>query len=364
MYIRMLHHYAGEACPLYKGVSDPILWAGRQVVSPLPEVVKTGADRVAYAVEILLPRVGIILGAAAAAFYSGRPEAAWGVIAGLVWLSYDLADAIQFYPYDYLEDLTSPAFEKEKASIIIRPELLERVAFYISKPPGDNNNVLTIGPPGCGKTSAALALVRLIESPECPPDLKDKKVYRVRLDKLMANVQRPGDFEMRFLALLNTVLLYNKDTILFIDEAHQLLDKRGNGSTSLANLLKPFLSIGLHCLAATTKKEYEKQILEDEAFEQRFNIVEMPALEEETCILILQKKFPGLAATAAKTAMVAAKELYPRNALPRSAILLLENTRHRTKATPTVATLHAQVAFERDSLGSLIHSTPAVASAV
>lgn len=352
MYLRTIHHQLSQSSLCYQIATAPVVLAGRAASLVLPEWMCTMADRIAYAFEMVLPKIAIIAAAAAVAYVSGNPSVAAAAFGSVIWFSFDAADALQFYPYDFLEDLSAPEYEKERSSTVLREDLIERMMFYLSKPTNNNNNVLVIGPAGSGKTAAAFALSDYLQSNKCPEEYKGKKIFRVRLDKLMANTQRPGDFEMRFLALLN-ILMIEKGTILFFDEVHQLMDRRGNGNTSLANLLKPFLTLGLRCLGATTIKEYRKHIQEDEGFDQRFNLVEMPPLSPQQCREILKKKFPGLSDSAANMAMRQAKDLYPHKALPRSAVVLLENAQHRTKTLPTSSAIAAQVLFEKRSVGTL-----------
>lgn len=351
MYIRTLHRSLTETCYPYKVATFPLVWIGRKISKYFPESLKKLIDRIACAIEITLPKIGIVLGSAAIALCSCSYPAAMAAFGSLVWFANDVADYLQFYPYDYLEDMSSAEFKNENDLMVIRNDLVERITFYLSKEKSNNSNVLILGPAGCGKTSIAHSIAGLIKSENCLPQLKNKTIYKMRIDKLMANVQRPGDFEMRFVMLLSA-LQYNKDVIVFIDEAHQLLDRRGNGNTSLANLLKPFLTKGLKCLAATTKKEYVKHIEEDEGFAQRFNIVQLSVPNQEICIKIMQVRYPGLPENAAKTAIIAAQRLYPKNALPRSGLLLLENTIHATKMLPTEEAILQQEKFEAESLGS------------
>ena len=77
--------------------------------------------------------------------------------------------------------------------------------------------------------------------------------------------------------------------ILFIDELHMLV---GTGATGggmdASNLLKPALARGiLHCIGATTIREYKKYIEKDAALERRFQkiLVEEPTLEDSVSIL-------------------------------------------------------------------------------
>ncbi len=352
MHIRTAHYLLMNSSSVYSTAIQPVLWTGRYVSNILPKNLITLIDRIVFAFELLIPKIAFVAGATTLAQTISATVPAMGLLGILVWFTYDMANCFQFYPYDYLEDLWEESFQKEKESIVLRADLINRIVFYLTKPPMNNNNVMVVGPAGSGKTASALSLARFFQSEQCPPELKELKIYRLRLDKLMAGASSPGDFEMRFITLLNAMNC-DKKSILFIDEAHQLVDRRGNGNTSLANLLKPFLTHGMRCLTATTIKEYQKHIADDEGFEQRFNLIEISALSRSACIQILQQKFPGLTSDAAQTAIEQAQALYPHKALPRSAIILLENTQHTTKSIPTKSAILDQIEFERKSLGSL-----------
>ena len=62
---------------------------------------------------------------------------------------------------------------------------------------------------------------------------------------------------------------------LFIDELHMLVGAgAAGGGMDASNLLKPALARGtLHCIGATTLKEYKKYIEKDAALERRFQKV-------------------------------------------------------------------------------------------
>jgi ATP-dependent Clp protease ATP-binding subunit ClpB len=84
-----------------------------------------------------------------------------------------------------------------------------------------------------------------------------------------------GDFEERLKAVLNDIQANKGETILFIDELHNLVGAgRAEGSMDASNMLKPALARGeLHCVGATTLGEYRQNIEKDPALARRFQSV-------------------------------------------------------------------------------------------
>ncbi len=78
--------------------------------------------------------------------------------------------------------------------------------------------------------------------------------------------------------------------ILFIDEVHTLIGAGATeGAMDAANLLKPALARGtLHCIGATTLREYQKYIEKDAALESRFQPIFVDEPSAEDCIAILR----------------------------------------------------------------------------
>jgi len=77
--------------------------------------------------------------------------------------------------------------------------------------------------------------------------------------------------------------------VLFIDELHTVVGAGGGGGAMDAgNLLKPMLARGeLHCIGATTTKEYKLYIEKDKALERRFQqvMIHQPSVEDTISIL-------------------------------------------------------------------------------
>ncbi len=153
---------------------------------------------------------------------------------------------------------------------------------------GKNNPVL-VGPAGVGKTAIVEGLADAIVKGKVPDVLEGKIVYSLDLGSLMAGTKYRGEFEERLQALLKFIKAQNGQSILFIDELHQLVGAgRTDGAMDAANLLKPALARGeLHCIGATTPEEYQKYILNDSALDRRFRSVPVDEPSQEDAIEIL-----------------------------------------------------------------------------
>nr|MBP9682986.1 AAA family ATPase [Bacteriovorax sp.] len=142
---------------------------------------------------------------------------------------------------------------------------------------------------GVGKTAIVEGLADAIVKGKVPDVLEGKTVYSLDLGSLMAGTKYRGEFEERLQGLLKFIKAQNGQSILFIDELHQLVGAgRTDGAMDAANLLKPALARGeLHCIGATTPEEYQKYILSDSALDRRFRSVPVEEPTKEDAIEIL-----------------------------------------------------------------------------
>jgi ATP-dependent Clp protease ATP-binding subunit ClpB len=122
-----------------------------------------------------------------------------------------------------------------------------------------------------------------------PDTLRNKQVIALDLGALVAGAKYRGEFEDRLKAVLKELQKRQGETILFIDEIHTLVGAgAAEGSMDASNMLKPALARGeLHCVGATTLKEYRKYIEKDAALERRFQqvLVQEPSIEDTIAIL-------------------------------------------------------------------------------
>ena len=184
-------------------------------------------------------------------------------------------------------DFTERARKGKLDPVIGRDEEIRHTIQVLSR--RTKNNPILIGEPGVGKTAIAEGLALRIINGDVPESLAHKRLMALGMGALIAGAKYRGEFEERFKAVLQEVSSSNGEVILFIDEMHTVVGAGANeGSMDASNLLKPALARGeLHCIGATTLKEYQKYIEKDAAFARRFQTVYVnePTVEDTISIL-------------------------------------------------------------------------------
>ena len=175
--------------------------------------------------------------------------------------------------------------------VVGREKELNRVVEILCR--RTKNNPILIGEAGVGKTAIIEALSQKIADGEVPLNLQNKRIISLDMATLVSGTKYRGEFEERMQKILREVE-QEENIILFIDEIHTLVGAGGaEGAIDASNILKPALARGtVHCIGATTIKEYKKFIEEDKALDRRFQkiIIEEPSLD--TTVLILNKLKP------------------------------------------------------------------------
>lgn len=232
--------------------------------------------------------------------------------------------------------------------VIGRDEEIRRIIKILSRK--TKNNPVLIGEPGVGKTAIIEGLARRIVANDVPSSLKDKQIFELDMGALVAGAKYRGEFEERLKAVLNKIKDSDGNIIMFIDEIHLIVGAgKSDGALDASNMLKPMLARGeLHCIGATTLKEYREYIEKDSALERRFQkvLVSEPSVEDTISILRgIKERFElhhGVAIT--DNAIVAASTLSNRyitdRFLPDKAIDLIDEAcascRMELDSKPTV----------------------------
>lgn len=188
---------------------------------------------------------------------------------------------------DFAIDLNEKAKQGKIDPVIGRKDEINRVIQILSR--RNKNNPVLIGEPGVGKTAIAEGLAQRIVNHDVPEILKNSHIISLNMSSVVAGTKYRGEFEDRLKKVIEEVKKHS-NWILFIDELHTLVGAgAGEGSMDAANIMKPALARGeLHCIGATTLKEYKKYIEKDAALERRFQPVKVGEPTPEDTLLILK----------------------------------------------------------------------------
>ncbi len=184
-------------------------------------------------------------------------------------------------------DLVALAQEGRLDPVIGREEELDSIIKILSR--RNKNNPMIIGEAGVGKTVLVEGLAQRIADGKVPPSLRDMRIVLLDVASIMAGSRMRGDVEEKVMNIVSEVV-EDSNTILFIDEIHNILSSGIPGSSSdIASILKPaLLKDDFRCIGATTTEEYSMYIEEDNALARRFQPIKLEEESVDDTLKILQ----------------------------------------------------------------------------
>jgi len=187
----------------------------------------------------------------------------------------------------YSTDLTLQAREGKLDPVIGREMQIRRLVTILNR--RTKNNPVLIGEPGVGKTAIVEGVATRIVTDDVPDALLDKRIVMLDLAAMIAGTKYRGEFEDRLKKVMKE-LENDRNTIVFIDEVHQLVGAgSAEGSMDAGNILKPALARGkIQMIGATTTNEYNKHIEKDAALERRLQPIMVPETTEQETLAVLR----------------------------------------------------------------------------
>lgn len=186
----------------------------------------------------------------------------------------------------YGQLITDPAYLSDMKPVIGVERYIIRLIQILTQM--EANNPLLIGHPGVGKTAIVEGLASAVAKGSVAHQLKGKMLYSLSLNRLIAGTRYRGDFESRLEGVMDEILQFKDQIIVFIDEIHTLLDAgSAEGAMGAGDILKPVLARGqFPCIGATTFED-AKRFFRDKALARRFKkvLVNEPG-EAQTCTII------------------------------------------------------------------------------
>ena len=176
------------------------------------------------------------------------------------------------------EYITSPTIGRE--------EELKNLMIVLAQ---DKKLPIVVGESGVGKTSLVEELAYRIQKNDVPNFLKNKIIFEINPNDLVAGCQYVGQFEKKIKDLMS--LCDNENIILFIDEIHTIygIGVTKNNDNDMAAMLKPYIDrSGVEIIGTTTNAEYDKYFSND-ALKRRFERVVVKEPSSEVLYRIIDK---------------------------------------------------------------------------
>ncbi len=152
----------------------------------------------------------------------------------------------------------------------------------------NTNNVILVGENGVGKTQIVYGLSKRIVNGEVPKLFKSKTIFKFNPSEVIAGATLRGMMEERLLSMVNALKL-NKNSILFIDDIHNVFNKKqGSDDFDCGGIISELLSNGdVQVIATTTYKGYKTLCDFHCDLSKKMQKIQINPVDNKTCISIL-----------------------------------------------------------------------------
>ena len=176
-------------------------------------------------------------------------------------------------------DLTNDSYIKDPS--VGREDKIREIEKVLLYPERDKS-IIIYGDAGCGKTALVRGLAYRIQRGDVPEALKNMRIISIDCASLVAGTKYVGTLEEKMKKILREASS-SKDILLFMDEIHQALGagKAEGDDNTVSEILKPYLDYGkVRIIGATTTREYDKYLSQDDAFRTRFKCITLSEPED------------------------------------------------------------------------------------
>lgn len=197
-------------------------------------------------------------------------------------------------------------------------------------------SILLVGPESVGKTALVHEVAARIHSGDVPPPLKDRQVWFVTANDLIAGMKYTGEWEGRTQKLLAQTRAGHQ--ILYMDDPRQIVTagRWSESDNNMGRFLRPAIESGdLTVICACTSEAYEASVRLEPSFIHAFHRIDVPETNEEDTLAILHAvaaarqtdlgRALAIEPSAVPTIVELTRRFQPYRAFPGKAVRLLED---------------------------------------